>query len=977
MRLFKNLFIGIAAVTAVALSGCQDDFDTMDVEVPVATKTANTTIAELKDAFWQTETNYCGEIGTKENGEHYIIKGTVISSDEAGNIFKCLYIRDETAALPMSINRYNLYLDYRVGQEVVIDLTGMYIGKYNGMLQLGYPEWYEQGNCWETSFMAPVLFSQHTELNGLPIAEEEVEPVVIKDLSSIDKANAEDLKKWQGQLVRFNDATFANPGTTLCDEYHSSGFNQALNVQGGSINIRTSGYAKFWNMVVPEGHHDVVGILGFYSGDWQLLLRYASDIKDFATENVGTKNNPYDIEQVIEMENNGSSETGWVKGYIVGAVAPEVTEVKSNEDIEWGDSEVTLQNTLVIAPDKDCKDFSKCIVVILPQDSKLRELGNLVTNPGNYQKEIKLVGAFNKVMGTYGITGNNGTLSEFSIEGMAVEGKPIEEGDGTEASPYNPTQVLAGSGSGSTGWIKGYIVGYVADKALATSAQFTVPATIASNILVATEPDCKDPNKCVPVQLVNGTDIRKAVNLMDNPGNLGAVVALEGSFTKYFGVNALKEPTNYVLNGAGGGGETPSGDKTFNLLTANVTSGKAYMFYADGAAAKPVDSPTATYGWLYTNKLTASGNTIKAAESYGFVFNAVSGGYTIRDNSGRYLYMSGTYDSFQLAKEVASGDKTFVWTVARNTDGTYKITNTGNGKSIMYSTQYTSFGAYAEETGRVYPTLYEMEGIPSDPGTQPDPTPVTGPGSESQPYSVSDVIGNKASGTSVWVEGYIVGWVDGKTLSEGAKFNADATVASNILIAASADETDLSKCIPVQLPSGEVRNALNLQANPGNYKKKVALKGSIEKYFGTTGVKSVTAYKIDGAGGGDTPTPGPSDGGTLDKPFSVSQVIKGEATGTGVYIQGYIVGWVDGAKLETGAKFTAESTSDTNILIAEEVGCTDVAKCVPVQVPSALRPTLGLKTNSGNFGKLVELKGDITLYFNVNGMKNTKEAIFK
>jgi len=41
--------------------------------------------------------------------------------------------------MAISINSYNLYLKYRRGQEVVIDATGMYIGKYNGLQQLGFP----------------------------------------------------------------------------------------------------------------------------------------------------------------------------------------------------------------------------------------------------------------------------------------------------------------------------------------------------------------------------------------------------------------------------------------------------------------------------------------------------------------------------------------------------------------------------------------------------------------------------------------------------------------------------------------------------------------------------------------------------------------------------------------------------------------------------------------------------------------------
>ena len=66
---------------------------------------------------------------------------------------------------------------------------------------------------------------------------------------------------------------------------------------------------------------------------------------------------------------------------------------------------------------------------------------------------------------------------------------------------------------------------------------------------------------------------------------------------------------------------------------------------------------------------------------------------------------------------------------------------------------------------------------------------------------------------------------------------------TNIFIAATADETDYNKCLPVQLPAGAIRAALNLQANPGNLGMVVTLNGSLEKYFGLPGVKTVTEYE--------------------------------------------------------------------------------------------------------------------------------------
>ena len=89
--------------------------------------------------------------------------------------------------------------------------------------------------------------------------------------------------------------------------------------------------------------------------------------------------------------------------------------------------------------------------------------------------------------------------------------------------------------------------------------------------------------------------------------------------------------------------------------------------------------------------------------------------------------------------------------------------------------------------------------------------------------------------------------------ASGAVFGTTGTQKTNILIAASADETNVDNCMPVQLPSGAVRNAINLQDNPGNYKKEVLLYGNIEKYFGVVGLKSVTYAEIGGSSVGSKP----------------------------------------------------------------------------------------------------------------------------
>ena len=80
-----------------------------------------------------------------------------------------------------------------------------------------------------------------------------------------------------------------------------------------------------------------------------------------------------------------------------------------------------------------------------------------------------------------------------------------------------------------------------------------------------------------------------------------------------------------------------------------------------------------------------------------FTFAAVEGGFTICDASGRYYYQEAgtTYKTFSVGTDGTLAG--CVWTVAKNDDNTYTITNAASGKIVRYAEgTYTSFGVYAE-----------------------------------------------------------------------------------------------------------------------------------------------------------------------------------------------------------------------------------------------------------------------------------------
>jgi len=145
----KHRYTGLALTLSLAavLGGCQADMDTPALDVPVATLQPNPRILELKETFenktekvgYKPGTEVYDESGELIGGERYIIHGRVVSRDASGNIYKSLVIQDETAALAFSINQGSLYNEYRLGQDVVVDLTGLYIGYYRGLQQVGSP----------------------------------------------------------------------------------------------------------------------------------------------------------------------------------------------------------------------------------------------------------------------------------------------------------------------------------------------------------------------------------------------------------------------------------------------------------------------------------------------------------------------------------------------------------------------------------------------------------------------------------------------------------------------------------------------------------------------------------------------------------------------------------------------------------------------------------------------------------------------
>jgi len=147
--------------------------------------------------------------------------------------------------------------------------------------------------------------------------------------------------------------------------------------------------------------------------------------------------------------------------------------------------------------------------------------------------------------------------------------------------------------------------------------------------------------------------------------------------------------------------DEPAAEYTHTLAT-NMSAG-TYVIVADGNAATTLSK---NYGYLALTEVTTDGKGLNIADDVTgieFTFTATDGGYYLQDCDGRYLYQTGTYNSFNFSATLPEDGA--VWNVTINADGTAKILNTSVNKFVQYDSNYSSYGSYADERG-VLPSLY-------------------------------------------------------------------------------------------------------------------------------------------------------------------------------------------------------------------------------------------------------------------------------
>ena len=165
-------------------------------------------------------------------------------------------------------------------------------------------------------------------------------------------------------------------------------------------------------------------------------------------------------------------------------------------------------------------------------------------------------------------------------------------------------------------------------------------------------------------------------------------------------------------------------DGTYVILAGNLTMSSLEQ--------------SANYGYPKFNEVTVTdGKVSNHFKADVLTITKVGDSYTIQDAYGRYFYLKGTYNSFNVSAEIPA-DGGHLFTIGKEGDG-YTIVNDLMSKTLAYDTGYKSWGCYAElgESHNAVLTII--------PATAPDTDP-SNPGNNDNTGTTSGMITSPATG---------------------------------------------------------------------------------------------------------------------------------------------------------------------------------------------------------------------------------------
>lgn len=223
--------------------------------------------------------------------EDWQLKVRVTGNDIQGNIYNQIAVQDESGeGLLICIQKGGLFGFLPVGQEILVNLKGLYIGIYGNNVQLGVPYTNTSGRTFP-SRMNINVWNEHFKILGAAdaskVVPEKFDVSKLKDVAYV--------KSHRGKLMTLENVEMDKADGKLAwapeaDKDAGNGVSRTVKIGGKAQSlmvVRSSTYADFAAKAMPTGKVNLTGIFTVYATNpskygytWQILLRSDSDIEE-------------------------------------------------------------------------------------------------------------------------------------------------------------------------------------------------------------------------------------------------------------------------------------------------------------------------------------------------------------------------------------------------------------------------------------------------------------------------------------------------------------------------------------------------------------------------------------------------------------------------------------------------------------------------------------------------------------------------
>lgn len=254
---------------AALLSGCADNNED---EPPVVLFKPDSiiTVQQVKDLYagQLAEPDYTKRVPV-EIKRNWAIRGIITASDKKdGNLYKEAFVQDASGGIRLLFDSTSgLY----IGDSVIVNLKGLYIGDYGDFWQVGSIPYHESDGDIRVSGM-------NMDKQVLKIS---VNNPTRPDTVTIVQAKS---KLYLGKLVTLRGVQFTDDAVnhTYADVVSDPPVTvnrDLMDCNKNRIIVRTSGYAAFAGEIIPDKNGMMTGIITIFGSDYQFIIRDFSEVK--------------------------------------------------------------------------------------------------------------------------------------------------------------------------------------------------------------------------------------------------------------------------------------------------------------------------------------------------------------------------------------------------------------------------------------------------------------------------------------------------------------------------------------------------------------------------------------------------------------------------------------------------------------------------------------------------------------------------